>query len=131
LTDEVKSAHLAALIAETEAAIAKADVEARKARERALDPILSPDPVKARAAMEDADFARDRLRNLLPRLRQRFVKVSAQEAYDAWGLEYDRVKPQVDGAAKELRDTYQQLAPQASRAAFAHREDRRRGSARQ
>ena len=35
-------------------------------REKALDPLASPDITKARAAMEDAAFTRDRLRTVLP-----------------------------------------------------------------
>jgi hypothetical protein len=43
-----------ALIAETEEAITAADTAAQAERVRALDPVASPDPIKARAAMEDA-----------------------------------------------------------------------------
>jgi hypothetical protein len=109
--DDIRSAVLATLIAETETAIVAADAHANEARERAHDPALSPNLAAARATMEDAQFASRRLKTLLPRLQQRFAKVSAQETYDAWVVEHERVKHKVDDAAQELRDTYQQLAP--------------------
>jgi hypothetical protein len=43
-----------ALIAETQEAITAADTAAQAERVKALDPVASPDPVKARVAMEDA-----------------------------------------------------------------------------
>ena len=48
--------------------------------------------------MEDAQFASRRLKTLLPRLQQRFAKVSAQETYDAWVVEHECVKHKVDDA---------------------------------
>src|SRR5438094_260125 len=68
---DVTSSDLSQLIAETEAAITTADATAEEERERALDPVKSPDPKQARQTMEEAIFARDRLRTLLPRLQQR------------------------------------------------------------
>ena len=70
--NDLDSNALAALIVETTTAIETAEKEAKAAREAALDVIMSPDPVKARTAMEAAAFACERLRGVLPRLQQRF-----------------------------------------------------------
>jgi hypothetical protein len=106
----VASTALAALIGDVESAILIADAAAETARERALDPLLSPDATKARAAMEDAAFIRDRLRTVLPRLQTRLRQASLQEQYDAWTVEYDAVKIARDALAKELTELYPEFA---------------------
>jgi hypothetical protein len=55
----VKSLDVEALIQEVKAAITAADGTAEAQRVKALDPVASPDPARARAAMEDAAFTRD------------------------------------------------------------------------
>jgi hypothetical protein len=77
--NDIASSDLAALITEVEAAVVAADEAAAKAHELALDPLLSPDANKARAAMEQAAFTRDRLCNVLPRLQRHFNDVLSQE----------------------------------------------------
>ena len=52
--DSITSSMLTSLISEADIAIADADATAEKERARAMDPALSPDLRKARAAMEDA-----------------------------------------------------------------------------
>jgi hypothetical protein len=84
-----------ALITETEAAIAAADPPDGE-RVKALDPIASPDAAKARAAMEDAAFTRDRLRTMLPRLHARLKEVEAAEYAAQWEPEFKRVEAQRD-----------------------------------
>jgi hypothetical protein len=108
--NKIDSSALATLIAETEAATADADKAAIQAREQALDPIASPDPTKARAAMEQASFTRDRLRNVLPRLQQHFKEVSSQEEYTRWVAGYEQIKIKRDAAAAELRTIYPEFA---------------------
>jgi hypothetical protein len=78
LSSDTTSDVIAHLITEVETAIIAADKAAEAERDKALDPLASPDPVKARAAMEDATFTRDRLRTVLPRLQQRFSEVKAR-----------------------------------------------------
>jgi hypothetical protein len=73
---------------------------------RALDPIASPDPVKARAAMEDAAFTRERLRTALPRLHARLKVMEAAEYLARWEPEYERVKAVRDALAAEMREVY-------------------------
>src|ERR1035437_2924156 len=107
--NDIASSDLAALITEVEAAVAAADEAAITAREQALDPITSPDPTKARAAMEAAAFTRDRLRTVLPRLQQHFKEVSSQEEYTRWVAGYEAIKIKRDAAAAELQAIYPDL----------------------
>jgi Arm DNA-binding domain len=79
LSGDILSSDLAGLIVETEAATNAAQVAAEAEPIKALDPVASPDAAKARAAMEDAAFTRDRLRTVLPRLRARLKEVEAAE----------------------------------------------------
>jgi hypothetical protein len=74
-------------------------------RVKALDPIASPDAAKARAAMEDAAFTRDRLRTVLPRLHAR-LKEEAAEYAAQWEPESKRVEAQRDALAAEMRQVY-------------------------
>src|SRR5262245_18921328 len=94
--DSITSSILAALIDEAEVASADADATAERERIRAMDPALSPDLRKARAAMEDASFAADRLRTLEPRLQKRYESVSRAERKTAWIEQYDATKPEHD-----------------------------------
>jgi hypothetical protein len=106
LSGDILSSDLAALIVEIEAAINAADVAAEAERIKALDPIASPDAAKARAAMEDAAFTRDRLRTVLPRLRARLKETQAAERFARWEGEFKRVEAARDALAAELRATY-------------------------
>ena len=72
--NNIVSTKLAALITEAETAIVQAETTAKTEHARALDPALSPDLSKARAAKEDAEFAAAQLRTLLPRLQRRLKK---------------------------------------------------------
>jgi len=93
LTDDaVTTAALSELIQETDAAIIAADATAESERAKALDPTLSPDPKAAREAMQTAEFARDRLRTVLPRLQKRYERVASAERKAAWVEQYDAIK---------------------------------------
>src|SRR5664280_2182069 len=107
--NDIDSSALATLIAETEAATADADKTAIQAREQALDPITSPDPTKARAAMEAAAFTRDRLRTVLPRLQERFEQVCLDEEYAAWRPRYEAIKAERDAANTKFRTAFANL----------------------
>lgn len=100
------SADLEALIAETEAAITVADAAASAESTKALDPVLSPDAKAAREAMAAAEFDRDRLKTLLPRLQARCQEVQAQEYLTQWRSDYEKLKVKRDGLAEELRTIY-------------------------
>ena len=99
---DVTSTGLSQLIAETEVGITTADATAEQERERALDPVKSPDPKQARQAMEEAIFARDRLRTLLPRLQQRHKEVQAKEYAEHWHEDFGQVEAKRDVLVKEL-----------------------------
>jgi hypothetical protein len=103
---DIKSAKLDALVQETEAAVIAADEAATKTREQALDPLISPDAAKARQSMEDAEFQRDRLRNVLPKLMERLREVQAQETYDRWVIDFEQIKPKHAAAVAKLKAVY-------------------------
>src|SRR5689334_19987812 len=107
LSDEtITSAAIAKLVAETEAAIAEASRAAYEARSKALDPALSPDPAAARKAMEAAQFAVERLRTLLPRLRARHANLVEAEQRASWQADFAQVEAQRDAIAAELAEVY-------------------------
>lgn len=99
LNNNIAAIDLAALLAETEAAITQASTVERK---MALDPTLSPDPTAARAAMTDAEFMANRLRTLLPRLQKRYTDVEAAEALTSWQSDRDRVEVRRNQAANKF-----------------------------
>ena len=107
---DIKSSNLATLIAETESAITTADKTAEEERTKALDPIASPDATKAREAMQAAEFSRDRLRTVLPRLQAKHKEVKEQEHAAAWTADYAAVKAKRDVAAEQLREGYPTIA---------------------
>jgi hypothetical protein len=106
LASDTTAAAVAALVAETEAAITQADAAAETERAKALDPALSPDAAKARAAMEDAAFRRDRLSTVLPRLQERYHEVAALEYRARWQGDYEALTVKRDQLATELREVY-------------------------
>ena len=111
-SEDIKATALAELIAEAQTAIDVADRTAEETRNRALDPALSPDPKTARVAMEDAQFAADRLRTLLPRLQARHSEVGASEHLAAWREEFARVQAERDKLVEELRTVYPAVVEQ-------------------
>ena len=102
----IGSIALADLMVECEKAIAAADQAAARTREESLDPALSPDLKEARERMEDATFAANRLRTLQPRLDRRVQEVTQREECDQWRERYDKLKPQRDALAAELKEAY-------------------------
>ena len=110
LADEATaSTAISELLQETDAAIIAADATAEEERAKAMDPALSPDPKAARAAMEYATFAADRLRTLQPRLQNYHERVARAERKTAWIKQYDTIKPEHDALVAELKDTYGEL----------------------
>jgi hypothetical protein len=109
VAEGVTSTDLASLIGELEAAIATADADAEAERAKSLDPLASPDASVAREAWQQAEFARDRLRALLPRLKQRYQQVANQEHYDRWVAEFDRLLRRYDAAVATLKSVYEEF----------------------
>jgi hypothetical protein len=112
LSSDIASDVVAILIAEVETAIIAADKAAEIEREKALDPLASPDAAKARAAMEDAAFTRDRLRNVLPRLQARLTELHAAEYAARWEPDFEQVQAQRDELAQGYAELYPKLAGQ-------------------
>jgi hypothetical protein len=113
LTDaNVTSSELADLFGELQAAITDADKAVEEERKKALDPVASPNAKAAREAMQSAEFARDRLRTLQPRLQARFIKVQRVEKKAAWVREYDALAPRVAAQAEKLKAVYLKLVPE-------------------
>jgi hypothetical protein len=110
LSGEITSAAVAALIAEIEAAISQADVTAERERTKALDPALSPDARAARETLAAAEFARDRLRTVLPRLEARHQEIAAAEYETQWRADYEELGGKCDALAAELRELYPAFA---------------------
>jgi hypothetical protein len=110
--NDVTSADLATLIAETEAAIGQADATAVEARTRALDPLASPDAGKARESMQAAEFSRDCLRTVLPRLQARYAEIAAAEYLTHWRADYEVLKGKCDASASELGEVYPKVVSQ-------------------
>jgi hypothetical protein len=113
LTDHaINSNALADLVDETKTAITVAENDARIAKAAALDPLQSPDPVTARATMENAEFQAARLKSMLPRLQARVTDVGHQEEYISWRKSFDPLKTKVENAAAKLTAFYQKFAPE-------------------
>ena len=59
--------------------------------------------------MEEAIFARDRLRTLLPRLQQQHKEVQEKEYVKRWRKDFERVEAKRDALAAEYAETYPQV----------------------
>ena len=82
------------------------EATAEEERTKAMDPALSPDPKAARVAMDDAAFAVNRLRTLLPRLKKHSLHIQYAEAHTRWLETHEAVKAKRDAAAEELKVLY-------------------------
>jgi hypothetical protein len=118
---DVTSTDLSQLIAKADAAVAAADKTAEEERTKALDPALSPDPKQAREAMQNAEFVRDRLKTLLPRLETRYRETVEAEALAAWRAEADELEPR--GVA--LLDGFAEFYPEMAKRIANHLDDMR------
>jgi hypothetical protein len=100
--ENASAAELSELVAQAERDVAAADQEIAQMRERASDLIVTPDADAARQAVLDADLRkmqRDRINNVLPRLRDKLAEALSAEACDKWLAEYKRVKVKLAEAA--------------------------------
>jgi hypothetical protein len=62
--------------------------------------------------LEAAEFARDRLRTLLPRVQEHHKAVAAREALARWRSRHDAVKERRDALAAQLQALYQPFVEQ-------------------
>lgn len=103
---QLSSKDIAALLDEVSAA----DVEAKAASERALNPATKPaDVAKARKAMEDSDFRSKRMSLATERLTERHREAVEREGADARKAVQDAVIAERDQLAKDLQE-YDQLS---------------------
>lgn len=66
----IASVELMDLMRETKRALAAAEATATAERERAFDPVASPDAAEVERSVWAAEFRRDRLRSFFSQLRQ-------------------------------------------------------------
>jgi hypothetical protein len=110
-TNGIRSAEVAALIGQVEAATARASETATRARERALDPTLNGSELNsARQTMHDSGFAVERLQAASSRLRQRLDELRAAEANARKRERYDEVAQERDRLATKLAAVYPDFA---------------------
>ena len=103
---------IADLVAEAEEAMIAADEAVEAEYERAHDVLISPDPDKAREALQLAEFRRDRLRTALTQLKARWAQVAAAEDAAKWEADYESRKAERDALAREFSDLYPSLMTQ-------------------
>ena len=102
LTEETNSNLLAALIIETEAAIATAIVEADEIRERALDPRRTADIGTLHTQLQELNFQKERMDAALPQLRHRLTEMQTIEMRRSWELRKEAAKLKRDSAVAEF-----------------------------
>jgi hypothetical protein len=108
--EDIASRELAVLLTELEAAVSVADAVAEAAREKALDPIASPDAGQAEQSAWSAKVNRDRLSSLLSRVRQRLDELEAAEYAAQWLADYEAVEAKRNAIAKEMAGLYPSFA---------------------
>jgi hypothetical protein len=105
----VTAQELRALMQEAEIGIVDAQEAARSAKEAALDPLVTPDPVEAVAQSEDAALMAGRLMTLLRRLQRRYAEVAEAERLKEWQGQFNILRKQRDALADELARTYPEV----------------------
>jgi hypothetical protein len=101
LSSDVASADVAALIVELVTAVSKSEEAMVAERATAVDPVALPGPQLAQTAMRADAAAYDQLSSALPRLKARLAELQAAEYAKAWEKDYERVKAQVEQAARK------------------------------
>ena len=91
---------LAALIAETEAAVAAAEQSAALEKERALH--ISTEPATAHERVAVAELSRDRLKAVLPRLQRQLGEAQGREYALRWESDYRQTEALRDKAAQRF-----------------------------
>jgi hypothetical protein len=108
--EDAPPAEIATLIEEAEVASAAAIEASGRARERALDPALSPSEAdQARGDMEVTAFRRDRLAEAARRLREQLEVARRREENARRKAIYDEAKAERDAVATELAQRWPEL----------------------
>jgi hypothetical protein len=100
------SADLAELVAETETAATAAEQSAKDAYDKAIDLMVTPDASEANQAASAAALTRDRLANVLPKLRSALSAALAKERLERWQADHARLRPKRDAVAARFAETY-------------------------
>jgi hypothetical protein len=108
LTEDVTSAAVGELLLEIEGAIPAAQEAAKAARAKVLDPRMPVD-AKARAAVEEAALALDRLQSALPALQMRAQETYRAEELTRWLPRHEAAKVRRDAVAAKLCELYPAL----------------------
>ena len=111
LSSDVRSAEVAALIVELVAAVSKSDEAAAAEPVTGVDPAALPEPESARTARRPDDAFYDQLRSALPKLQARLAELQAAEYAKSWEKNYERVRAQVEEAARKWTE-YPKLVAQ-------------------
>jgi hypothetical protein len=101
--ENTSSAELATLINEVEAAAIAADDAATNLRSKALDLVAMPDPADAHQCIVNAEMTRDRLNNIMPRLRDKLSAALYAERCERWYADCERVQARVEEAVAAFR----------------------------
>jgi hypothetical protein len=105
----IGSTDLIELIAEVAEAADAAEKSAAAEKEKALDLIASPDGRKAHETLVAAELIRDRLKTILPKLRNRLTEALATERHARWLTDYQRAEKLRDQAAQKFARHYPEL----------------------
>jgi hypothetical protein len=101
LSSDVSSAEVAALIVELVAAVSKSDEAAVAEHITGVDPLTSPGPGSGQIRLPPDDACYSRLRCALPSLQLRLAELQAAEYATAWEKNYERVRAQIEDAARK------------------------------
>jgi hypothetical protein len=99
-------AELSELVAEIEQAVAAADQTVASEREQAADLVSTPSAEAAQQAMSRAEvaaFTRDRLRGVLPKLRERYTAALVIERRDRWTNDCKKVEAEQEALRQEYK----------------------------
>ena len=118
LDNQIGSEALIELIRDTEAAAQDMDQAITTERARLLDIAQCSDPAEARERIATLETSRDRLRHMIPRLKEKLSTVLASEACDKWQAACNKVKAEQEALLDEYADVHQ-----AYRSAKAKRDD--------
>jgi hypothetical protein len=109
-SSEQTAAELGNLLAQLERAVVAAAEHARLQNEKSLDPLASPDPVRARQSAEDASFLANRLATLKPRLSVACAKQVQKESVAAYLVKRDALASERDALQTEFIAEYETLS---------------------
>ena len=111
LTKPTTSTEVRACIAHTQAALARAEHDLKKAEAAARNPLSTEqEAVDAKCERESLQFDLDRLTTSLERLTPRLATVEKEEAREAARPAYEAAKAESEAAAQAISDEYPVLA---------------------